>query len=53
MFVDIIHTDGGVFGFPSQIGHVDFFPNGGRQNQPGCDAVSALLRRSFEDLGKY
>ncbi|KAJ9584909.1 hypothetical protein L9F63_020764, partial [Diploptera punctata] len=50
MFVDIIHTDGGVLGFPSQIGHVDFFPNSGRDKQPGCNRISTFLRGSFEDL---
>lgn len=35
-FVDVIHTDGGVFGFPVALGHADFFPNGGFPLQPGC-----------------
>ena len=35
-FVDVIHTDGGFFGFPYSIGHADFFPNGGIAVQPGC-----------------
>ncbi|CAH2268515.1 jg3775 [Pararge aegeria aegeria] len=35
-FVDIIHTDGGWFGASTSIGHVDFWPNGGTANQPGC-----------------
>lgn len=39
-FVDVIHTNGRLLseiglGLPEPIGHVDFYPNGGR-NQPGC-----------------
>lgn len=37
--VDIIHTDGGVFGFFKPIGTVDFFANGGVPFQPGCAAA--------------
>lgn len=47
-FVDVIHTDdGGLknlgFGATQEMGHVDFFPNGGT-HQPGCagDAVDKL-----------
>lgn len=41
-FVDVIHTDGSSilqlgFGTMQQMGHVDFYPNGGA-HQPGCDA---------------
>ncbi|KAJ6642191.1 Phospholipase A1 [Pseudolycoriella hygida] len=35
-FVDVIHTDGGVLGYPVNTGTVDFYPNGGRRSQPGC-----------------
>jgi pancreatic triacylglycerol lipase len=34
-FVQIIHTNGGLLGFPNSIGHADFYPNGGSE-QPGC-----------------
>ncbi|XP_022230241.2 pancreatic triacylglycerol lipase [Drosophila obscura] len=35
-FVDVIHTDGGILGNPTAMGHADFYPNGGRPLQPGC-----------------
>ncbi|XP_054710965.1 pancreatic lipase-related protein 2-like [Uloborus diversus] len=34
-FVDVIHSNGGSYGIGAAIGHIDFFPNGGR-SQPGC-----------------
>uniref|UniRef100_A0A2A4J568 Lipase domain-containing protein n=1 Tax=Heliothis virescens TaxID=7102 RepID=A0A2A4J568_HELVI len=36
-FVDVIHTDAGIFGYKEAIGHADFFPNGGKSPQPGCE----------------
>ncbi|XP_034246866.1 pancreatic triacylglycerol lipase-like [Thrips palmi] len=35
-WVDVIHTDSGVFGSDRNEGTVDFWPNGGRRTQPGC-----------------
>lgn len=35
-FVDIIHTNAEELGYPSATGHADFWPNGGRTDQPGC-----------------
>lgn len=42
-FVDIIHTCGGVLGYGSDHGHVDFYPNGGTPSQPGCYFMSIVL----------
>lgn len=44
-FVDVIHTDGGFYGFLTSVGHVDFWPNHGRRVQPGCPAI-------LKDFGK-
>ncbi|KPI99875.1 PREDICTED: inactive pancreatic lipase-related protein 1 [Papilio xuthus] len=35
-FVDVIHTNPGIFGFLTPIGDVDFYPNYGSWIQPGC-----------------
>ncbi|XP_076162336.1 phospholipase A1 isoform X2 [Ptiloglossa arizonensis] len=45
-FVDIIHTNGKLLseiglGLPEPIGHVDFYPNGGK-SQPGCIKMDPL-----------
>ncbi|OWR41693.1 putative lipase [Danaus plexippus plexippus] len=34
-FVDVIHTDSGVYGIKEAVGHADYYPNGGSQ-QPSC-----------------
>nr|AIC80931.1 lipase [Antheraea pernyi] len=35
-YVETIHTDGGLLGIFDRIAHCDFYPNGGRNPQPGC-----------------
>ncbi|XP_044518525.1 pancreatic lipase-related protein 2-like [Gracilinanus agilis] len=50
MFVDVIHTDSAPmfpnlgFGMSQTVGHLDFFPNGGKQ-MPGCqkNALSTIV----------
>lgn len=49
-FVDVIHTNGNPYGFGllDQLGHQDFYPNGG-ENMPGCGMFSVFChhRRSI------
>lgn len=52
-FVDVIHTDGGILGFPSPIGHADFYPNGGRPLQPGCNAANLISQGMFRLFRHY
>lgn len=42
-FVDVIHTCGGVLGYFSDIGHADFYPNGGVPSQPGCFGLPQII----------
>lgn len=36
-FVDVIHTDAGDYGMQHSIGQIDFYANGGKRFQPGCE----------------
>lgn len=45
-FVDVIHSDAGIFGYPRAIGHVDFWPNMGLSPQPGCLPSEVFSRRN-------
>lgn len=47
--VEVVHSDGGTFGYPSECGTIDFFPNGG-SSQPGCKRIDlADLVGTFSD----
>ncbi|KAG5878265.1 hypothetical protein JTB14_026701 [Gonioctena quinquepunctata] len=52
-FVDVIHTNGGFFGYKDPCGHVDFFPNGGGPLQPGCSLVQRLSSGSLNELATF
>lgn len=47
--VDIIHTDINGFGLGENLGHIDFYPNGGRL-QPNCiyDDIGTLIVLNVE-----
>ncbi|XP_047505682.1 pancreatic triacylglycerol lipase-like isoform X1 [Pieris napi] len=50
-FVDVIHTDSGVFGIKEPLGHVDFFPNQGL-TQPNCVLQSCSHSRCVPLYGE-
>lgn len=39
VFVDAIHTSSGKLGMKKNVGHADFWPNGGKKIQPGCGVI--------------
>ncbi|ODN02431.1 Pancreatic triacylglycerol lipase [Orchesella cincta] len=41
-FVDVVHSNQGRYGIAGNNGHVDFFPNGGGPEQPGCTPRSDI-----------
>lgn len=53
-FVDIIHTDTNSFGLGGILGHIDFYPNGGR-SQPNCsyDDKGTLIVLNVKIIRKY
>jgi len=48
-FVEVIHTNSGVYGEYPQIGHVDFCVNGGRM-QPICTSQANIIRNIYNIL---
>lgn len=42
-FVDVVHTCAGILGHSKNLGHADFYPNGGKATQPGCDFASDFV----------
>jgi len=43
VFVDIIHSCGGVLGFLQPLGKADFYPNAGTAVQPGCCCAPEIM----------
>lgn len=50
--VEVLHSDGGTFGFLSSCGTIDFYPNGG-SSQPGCKRIDLLDIKSVVEPGEY
>lgn len=46
-FVNIIHTNSGVLGYESSIGHADFYPNGGDSQPHCCSESESELTKTF------
>lgn len=49
-FVQVIHTNGGMLGYKGQLGHADYYPNGGsKQTGCGTDLLGSCAHaRSYE-----
>lgn len=43
IFVDVIHSCGGILGFLQPLGNADFYPNAGTAVQPGCCCVPEIM----------
>ncbi|XP_045492970.1 pancreatic triacylglycerol lipase-like [Colias croceus] len=48
VYVEAIHTDGGLLGIFDPIADADFYPNGGRNAQPGCAVSTCSHSRAYE-----
>ncbi|XP_078032935.1 pancreatic triacylglycerol lipase-like [Augochlora pura] len=46
-YVEVLHTNGGVFGFEKAIGDIDFYPNGGGV-QAGCKSNTCSHLRAYK-----
>ncbi|KAL4716566.1 hypothetical protein ACJJTC_010230 [Scirpophaga incertulas] len=47
-YVEVIHTDGGLLGIYDCIADADFYPNGGKNPQPGCLLSTCSHSRAHE-----
>lgn len=47
VFVDVIHSCGGVLGFLQPLGKADFYPNAGTAIQPGCCCAPEIMGKPF------
>ncbi|XP_035723151.1 pancreatic triacylglycerol lipase-like [Vespa mandarinia] len=43
IFVDVIHSCGGILGYLEPLGKIDFYPNAGTAVQPGCCCVPEVM----------
>ncbi|XP_047985068.1 pancreatic lipase-related protein 2-like [Leguminivora glycinivorella] len=48
VYVECIHTDGGLLGIHDPIGNANFYPNGGRNPQPGCWISTCSHSRAYQ-----
>lgn len=48
LYVESIHTDGGSLGIMDPISDADFYPNGGRNPQPGCSLSTCSHSRAHQ-----
>ncbi|XP_068626437.1 uncharacterized protein [Battus philenor] len=47
-YVEAIHTDGGLLGMSDPVAHADFYPNRGKNPQPGCWFSICSHSRSYQ-----
>nr|CAH7728372.1 unnamed protein product [Callosobruchus chinensis] len=49
-FVQVVHTNDGFLGFSGQLGHADYYPNGGKTQPGDCSFFKYIDRRENEYL---